>query len=233
MAITNHTTHLGGVDRGFVSYLRVSTRRQGESGLGLEAQRSAVARHVGDGRLVGEYLEVESGAKSDRLQLAAALAHARVTNSILIIAKLDRLARNVHFITGLMESGVDFIATDLPSANKLTIHILAAVAEYEREQISLRIKAALAAAKARGVKLGSPDGGRALLASGKGNTAAIAALQASAATWRSRLMPIVEAIVATGVTSPAAIARELDQRGILTLRGGKWRGPTVKRLLTP
>jgi DNA invertase Pin-like site-specific DNA recombinase len=220
------------VDRGFVSYLRVSTRRQGESGLGLEAQRAAVARHVGAGRLVGQYLEVESGGKNDRPQLAAALAHARVTNSTLIIAKLDRLARNVAFISSLMEAGVDFVAADLPSANKLTIHILAAVAEYEREQISARIKAALAAAKARGVKLGSPDGGRALLAAGKGNTAAIAALQASAAAWRSRLMPIIEAIRATGITSPSAIAAELDQRGIVTLRGGKWRGPTVKRLLS-
>lgn len=227
------TTHyVGGVDPVFVSYLRVSTRRQGESGLGLEAQRAAVARHVAGGRLLAEYLEVESGRKNDRPQLAAALAHARVTNATLIIAKLDRLARNIAFISNLMEGGVDFVAADLPSANRLTIHILAAVAEYEREQISTRIRAALAAAKARGVKLGSPDGGRALLAAGKGNTAAIAALQASAAAWRARLVPVIAAIRASGITTPAAIAEELGRRGIVTQRGGKWRGPTVKRLLS-
>jgi hypothetical protein len=218
-------------DRVFVSYLRVSTKRQGESGLGLDAQRAAVAAHVAGGRLLAEYLEVESGRKNDRPQLAAALAHARATGSRLIIAKLDRLARNVVFIASLMEAGVDFVACDLPSANRLTIHILAAVAEYEREMISARIKAALAAAKARGIKLGSRDGGRALLAAGKGNCAALAALQASAATWRTGVRPIIAAIAATGVTSPAAIARELDQRGILTARGGRWRGRTVQRVL--
>jgi DNA invertase Pin-like site-specific DNA recombinase len=218
-------------NRVFVSYLRVSTTRQGESGLGLEAQRAAVASYVAGGRLLAEYCEIESGKKNDRPHFAAALAHARATGALLIIAKLDRLARNVHFISSLMEAGVDFVAADLPSANRLTIHILAAVAEYEREMIVQRIKAALAAAKARGVKLGSRDGGRALLAAGKGNGAALAALQARAATWRSAVLPIIEAIRSTGVTSPAAIARELDQRGILTLRGGRWRGRTVKALL--
>jgi hypothetical protein len=176
-------------------------------------------------------LEVESGRKNNRPQLAAALAHARATGARLIIAKLDRLARNLHFISSLMEAGVDFVAADMPSANRLTIHILAAVAEYEREMIVQCIKAALAAAKARGVKLGSRDGGRALLAAGKGNCAALAALQASAATWRSAVLPIIGAIRSTGMTSPAGIARELDQRGILTARGGRWRGRTVRALL--
>ena len=140
----------------FVSYLRVSTRRQGESGLGLEAQRQAVFAYTNGGRLLAEYLEVESGKRNDRPQLLAALAHAQATGATLIIAKPNRLARNVHFISGLMEAGVDFVAADLPSANRLTINVLAAVAEHEREMISARTKAALAAAKARGVRLGNP-----------------------------------------------------------------------------
>ena len=153
----------------FVSYLRVSTIRQGESGLGLGAQRQAVARHVASGRLLAEFVEIESGAKNDRSQLVAALAHAQATGATLIIAKLDRLARSIAFIANLMEAGIDFIAADLPSANRLTIRVLAAVAEHEREVISARTKAALAAAKARGVKLGNPNGARALRAAGKGN----------------------------------------------------------------
>jgi DNA invertase Pin-like site-specific DNA recombinase len=220
-------------DRLFVSYLRVSTQRQGASGLGLEAQRAAVASYVAGGRLLGEYVEIESGRKTDRPQLAAALAHARACGARLIIAKLDRLARNVAFISNLMEAAVDFVVCDLPEANRLTIHILAAVAEYEREMVSQRTKVALAAAKARGVKLGSRDGGRALLAAGQGNGAALAALEASTASWRARVLPIVAAIRATGVTAPAAIARELEQRRIRTLRGGRWRGRTVERLVAP
>jgi DNA invertase Pin-like site-specific DNA recombinase len=215
----------------FVSYLRVSTTRQGDSGLGLEAQRQAVATHVAGGRLLAEYLEIESGRKNDRPQLLAALAHAQATGAMLIIAKLDRLARNVHFISGLMEAGVEFIAAGLPSANRLTINVLAAVAEHEREMISARTKAALAAAKARGVRLGNPNGARALRVAGRGNAAAIATLQASAAIWRERVLPIIAAIRSTGVTSPNEIARELDRRGILTLRGGHWRGETVRAIL--
>jgi DNA invertase Pin-like site-specific DNA recombinase len=221
------------VDRTFISYLRVSTKRQGESGLGLEAQRQAVAAHLAGGRLLAEYLEVESGRRNDRPQLAAALGHAQATGATLVIAKLDRLARNVHFISGLMEAGVDFIAADMPAANRLTVHVLAAVAENEREMISQRTIAALVAAKARGVRLGNPNGARALAAAAKGNTAAIAALHASAATWRARVLPIITAIRSTGVTSPGAIALELDRRAIKTQRGGKWRAETVRRLLVP
>jgi DNA invertase Pin-like site-specific DNA recombinase len=221
------------VSRPFISYLRVSTARQGESGLGLEAQRQAVARHVAGGSLLGEYLEVESGRKNDRPQLAAALAHARATGARLIIAKLDRLARNVHFISELMEAGVDFVAADLPQASKLTLHILAAVAEHEREMIAARTKAALAAAKARDVKMGNPHGTRYLVAAGKGNVHAIAARQASAAAWRARVGPIIAGIRAGGVTSPSAIAAELDRRRVLTPRGGRWRAATVRNILRP
>jgi DNA invertase Pin-like site-specific DNA recombinase len=140
----------------FVAYYRVSTDRQGRSGLGLEAQREAVMRHLAShaGELRGEFCEIESGKRTDRPQLASAIAAAKKAKATLIIAKLDRLARNVHFISGLMESGVDFVAADNPHANKLMVHLLAAFAEHEREQISQRTKDALAAAKARGARLG-------------------------------------------------------------------------------
>jgi DNA invertase Pin-like site-specific DNA recombinase len=193
---------------------------QGASGLGLEAQRQAVARHIAGGRLSAEFTEIESGKRNDRPQLATALAHAQAVGGVLIIAKLDRLARNVHFISGLLESGVDFVACDNPYATKLTIQILAAVAEHEREMISARTKAALAAAKARGVRLANPHAARPLAAAGKGNKAAIGALKASAAAFRARVLPIVAAIRSTGVTSPGDIAFELERRGIRTRRGG-------------
>jgi DNA invertase Pin-like site-specific DNA recombinase len=219
------------VERCYVSYLRVSTKRQGDSGLGLEGQRQAVMTHAAGSHLLAEYLEVESGKKNNRPQLAAALAHAQATGATLIIAKLDRLARNVHFIAGLMEAGVDFIAADMPSATRLTIHVLAAVAEHEREAISARTRAALAVAKARGVRLGNPHGNRFLIAAGRGNTAALAAQQAVAAKHRARVLPIIAVIRSSGITSAHGIARELDQRGILTLRGGHWRGETVRAIL--
>src|SRR6516162_2201556 len=144
----------------FVAYYRVSTAKQGVSGLGLEAQRTAVLDYLNGGRwkLVGEFKEVESGKDSGRPALAKALAACRVHNATLIIAKLDRLARNVAFISNLMEAGVEFVAVDFPQANRLTVHILAAVAEHEAAMISARTKAALAAARARGVKLGGDRG---------------------------------------------------------------------------
>jgi DNA invertase Pin-like site-specific DNA recombinase len=144
--------------RRFVAYYRVSTDRQGRSGLGLDAQQKAVTDYLNGGawELVGEFVEVESGKKSDRRQLARAVDACRKHKARLVIAKLDRLSRNLAFVATLMESGVEFVAVDNPHANKLTIHILAAVAEHEREAISERTKAALAAAKARGKRLGTP-----------------------------------------------------------------------------
>lgn len=140
----------------FVSYLRVSTNRQGVSGLGLDAQRQTVASYLAGnaGELLDEFVEVESGAKNSRPILDAALEACRRNKAVLVIAKLDRLARNVAFISQLMETRVEFVACDAPYANRLMLHILSAFGEHEREQISARTKAALAAAKARGVKLG-------------------------------------------------------------------------------
>jgi DNA invertase Pin-like site-specific DNA recombinase len=214
----------------FVSYVRVSTTGQGRSGLGLEAQREAVARHVAGagGRIVAEYVEVESGKRSDRPQLAAALAECRRHRAVLLIARLDRLARNVRFIAGLMETGVPFVACDMPNATPFMLHIHAAVAEEEGRAISARTKAALAAARARGVKLGNPQ-----LRAGSPELARAAAA-AKAAQARDRAMdlaPIIAEVRAAGVTTLAGIARALAARGVPTPSGrGAWSPATVLRL---
>src|SRR5271163_2826117 len=175
----------------FVSYLRVSTARQGVSGLGLEAQREAVARYLNGGSwsLVQEVVEIESGKRNDRPAIAEALRLCRLHRATLIIAKLDRLARNVHFISSLMESGVDFVACDFPEANRLTVHILAAVAEHAAAMISARSKAALAAAKARGVARGGQRGSLERMASmaAKGTRISATVRQGAAAKRREDL----------------------------------------------
>jgi DNA invertase Pin-like site-specific DNA recombinase len=205
----------------FVAYYRVSTDRQGRSGLGLDAQREAVLRHLAShaGKLIGEFCEVESGRRADRPQLAAAIAAAKKAKATLIIAKLDRLARNVHFISGLMESGVDFVAADNPHANKLMVHMLAAFAEHEREQISQRTKDALAAAKARGIKLG------------RNATDRLAPAYRAAAVERAReLAPLLAELKGAGM-SARRMAVELTARGVPTPNGAKWHGQTVRRMV--
>ncbi len=216
----------------FIAYYRVSTARQGASGLGLEAQKASVMAHLNGGswELVAEFTEVESGRKSDRPQLAAALAACKRAKATLIIAKLDRLARNVHFVSGLMESGVEFIAVDFPTANRLTVHILAAVAEHEAKMISARTKAALEAAKARGKSLGWAIPARA----GEQAAACIkgaAAGKAQADQFAENTLPIIASIRASGITTLADIAEALNNRGIRTARGGAWYAGTVRNLL--
>lgn len=207
-----------------IAYYRVSTDRQGRSGLGLEAQQSAVAAYLsGRGELAGAFIEIESGRRIDRPRLAEALAACRQHRAILVIARLDRLARNVHFISGLMESGVEFVAVDMPQASRLTLHILAAVAEHEREMISQRTRDALAAAKARGRQLGNPRAAQAAPLAHQAN-------RDQADAFARPLRPLLESMRRQGLTL-AAIATELNQRGIRTARGKQWQATTVRNLL--
>lgn len=206
----------------FVAYYRVSTDRQGQSGLGLEAQAVAVARYVAriGGETVAEVTEIESGRHNNRPELSRALDICRRSKAVLLIARLDRLSRNVAFISNLMESHVDFRAVDMPEASRLTIHILAAVAEHEREAISARTKAALAAAKARGVRLGSPNPGYA-----QGTAAnAIQADQFAATYW-----PLIESLREEG-NSYRAIAREMNERKLRTRTGKDWTAVQVRNI---
>jgi DNA invertase Pin-like site-specific DNA recombinase len=212
----------------FVAYFRVSTDRQGKSGLGLEAQRQAVMDYLNGGRwaLVGEFTEIESGKRNDRPQLAAALAACKKLKAKLIVAKFDRLGRNLAFIATLMESGVEFVAVDNPHANKLTVHILAAVAQHEREMISERTKAALQAAKRRGQRLGNPNLSEAA-------KRGVVALKANARRFAANVRPVIDEIIAGGATSHNAIAAMLNQRNVRTARGGTWTHVQVGAILHP
>lgn len=215
----------------FVAYYRVSTQKQGKSGLGLEAQQESVRSYLNGGswRLVAEVVEVESGKKADRPKLAEALRLCRLHGATLIIAKLDRLARNVAFVSSLMESGVEFTAVDFPQANRLTVHILAAVAEHEAKAISDRTKAALQAAKARGTKLGGYRGANPDKAACE---ASVSIRQASAKARASDLAPVLAQLKAEGVTSLGLLAKALTERGIPTARGeAKWSPVQVSRVL--
>lgn len=209
----------------FIAYYRVSTQKQGQSGLGLEAQREAVVSYLNGGNweLVEEFTEIESGKNSKRPQLAAALAACKKQKATLVIAKLDRLARNVHFISGLMESKADFVAVDMPNMNPFTVHIYAAMAEEYARQISEKTREALAAAKARGVVLGK---------NGRKNGWKLAEANRDAAYTRAKnLTRVVWEIRNDGFTSIREIASELNSRNIPTARGGQWRENTVHRLL--
>lgn len=214
-----------------VSYLRVSTAKQGLSGLGLEAQRAAVEHFTaaGGNTLVAEFLEVESGRKADRPQLAAALTSCRLHRATLIIAKLDRLARNVAFIANLMDGGVEFIACDMPHANRLTLHLFAAIAEHEREMISQRTKAALQAAKARGVRLGNPNGAAALLAGCRLAAERSTGVRRATAVQRVvAVAPILAELSANGL-SCREIANSLNGRGVPSPSGLSWYPEQVRR----
>jgi len=214
-----------------VAYLRVSTDAQGRSGLGLEAQREAVARHAAraGGTINAEFVEVESGRRKDRPQLTAALAVCRAQRATLVIARLDRLARNVAFVSNLMESGAEFVAADMPAVNRLTVHVLAAVAEEEARLTSARTKAALAAARARGVQLGNPL----VLARDPAVSAAGNRAQRENAHRRSTaVLPYIDQARRAGATTLAQIAEALMARGVAPPRGGRrWSPAQVRRVV--
>lgn len=216
-----------------VAYERVSTARQGASGLGLEAQRRAIDDHARSrgAEVLARFTEVESGRRADRPELAKALHLARVTGAVLVIAKLDRLSRNAAFLLALRDAGVRFVACDMPEANDLTVGIMALVAEAERQVISRRTKEALAMARARGVKLGNPNGAASLRRAGKGGLALRATVTANADAFARDLAPVLADIRAAGHTSLRAIAAELAARGIRTRRGGSWGVGNVKGML--
>jgi DNA invertase Pin-like site-specific DNA recombinase len=199
----------------------VSTTKQGISGLGLDAQREAVQAFARQTRrsILAEFVEIESGRVKDRPQLLAALAECRRTKATLLIARLDRLARNVAFVSSIMEAGVEFVATDAPFANRLMVHILAAFAEHERELISQRTKAALAAAKARGVVLGA-----------NGTKLAERASKAAVEAAEAYRDPIQQ-IMATGVQSARQIAMALNAAGVPSRAGGRWHSANVLRTM--
>jgi DNA invertase Pin-like site-specific DNA recombinase len=219
----------------FIGYLRVSTKGQGESGLGLEGQRAALESYVrqAKGVLVMVYTEVESGKRADRPELAKAIAHARRSKATLCVAKLDRLSRNVEFLARVMNSGCEFAAADMPAANRFMLHVMAAVAEHEAKAISDRTKAALAAYKARGGKLGADlPQCRNLTheAQKKGARRAGEAVAKAAAEAYADLHPAMAEMRANGKTLQA-IADELNTQGHTTRRGRPWNPVQVSRVL--
>tara|TARA_R110000851_G_scaffold35348_2_gene93040 strand:- start:134 stop:787 length:654 start_codon:yes stop_codon:yes gene_type:complete len=201
-----------------IAYYRVSTQRQGKSGLGLEAQRAAAEAYVqsNGATLLGEFIEVESGRKSDRPELNAALITCRKRGATLLIAKLDRLARNVHFISGLLEADVRFVAIDMPNADRFMLHVYAAMAEEEARRISERTKAALRAAKARGVELGK-----------NGKSLALKHAE-NAKVFSSCVGPTISQLRAQGL-SMKIIADRLNSDNVLSYTGGKWYAASVHR----
>ena len=217
----------------FIAYERVSTARQGQSGLGLEAQRNTIDAFAGSrgADVLARFTEIESGRNPDRPELGKAIQLARLTGATLVIAKLDRLSRNAAFLLTLRDSGVRFLACDMPEANDLTVGIMALVAQQEREAISRRTKEALAVAKARGVKLGNPNGAAALRRAGKGGAALRAAVSRNADQHARELAPVLAELQEQGVMSLRAIAAELNERGMLTRRGGQWHVSNVKNLV--
>jgi DNA invertase Pin-like site-specific DNA recombinase len=216
----------------FVAYYRVSTVRQGASGLGLEAQKQTVSTFLNGGRwtLVAEMVEVESGKRSDRPKLAEALRLCRLHKAKLLVAKLDRLSRNVAFISALMESGVKFQAVDMPDVNDMVLHILASVAQGEAKAISERTKVALQAAKARGTQLGGLRWDLSKVAA-KGRKLALQTRQEKAAKYRDDVLPVIRSAQTEGIVTLLGIAEFLNANSVPTPRGGEWSAVQVSRVL--
>ena len=218
-----------------VTYLRVSTARQGKSGLGLEAQQKSVADYLSKGQwnLIEEFVEIESGKKNDRPKLLEALALCKASGATLLVAKLDRLARDAAFLMSLKDAGVDFVCADMPEANRLTIGIMALVAEQERHAISQRTKAALEAAKARGVQLGPYRDGVYVGGKGSRDTAqrATAARTESFRAKALQKLPMLERVDPDSNLSLRAIAKKLTEYGVPTVAGKSvWSANGVRRL---
>jgi DNA invertase Pin-like site-specific DNA recombinase len=207
----------------YVGYVRVSTKRQGKDGLGADSQKNIINQYVStrDGQLLQTFAEEESGKKINRPELEKAIALAKKENATLVIAKLDRLARNVYFTAKLMKSNVEFVCCDMPGANKMTIYILAAVAEQERETISARTKAALEQKRRRGESLGSKN----ILQIGN------EVKKKNADERAKNILPIIEELKSVGLTSLAQIADGLNKRGVPTARGRKWYPSSVNNVI--
>jgi len=218
----------------YVTYLRVSTERQGASGLGLEAQRASVQAHLNGGawKIVAEVVEVESGRKNGRPELTKALRLCRLHGATLLVAKLDRLSRSVAFLANLMEAKVPFTAADMPEADETHLHMMAVFAQHEARAISTRTKAALTAAKARGTLLGGRRVSAAkfaeIAAEGRKVSASVRSLSASKRALD--VQSIIEDIRNEGATSLRQVAAELNGRGITTPRGGDWSAVQVLRI---
>ncbi len=214
----------------YVAYFRVSTQKQGRSGLGLDAQKHAVESFLQQfgGELVTEFMEVESGKRTDRPEFTKAADYSELSNAILLVAKLDRLSRDLHFVTSLQKRGIRFKLCDLPEIDQLTIHILAAMAEHEARMISVRTKQAMQEAKRRGVIMGNP-----LLAAQRNTdvTAANDKRVGEQRLWQSKIIKVIQHLEQSeGITTCKAMAKALNERGLRTPRGAKFTVPIVSRI---
>ncbi len=214
----------------YIAYYRVSSKQQGKSGLGLEAQEALVNQFIAanGGEIVKDYREVESGKNDDRPQLIAAMQHANLIGGKLLVGKLDRLSRDLHFITSLQKSKVDFVVADMPNCDSFTIHIYGALGQRERELISSRTKAALAAAKARGVKLGTNNLDRSKAA--EYSKMGVATIRADADEYAAKVKPTIAGLQGQGL-SLRGVAAELNRIGVTTPRGKQWTAAAVRNAM--
>ena len=214
----------------YIAYLRQSTKKQQISGLGIEAQREIISNHIKEGNIIKEFIETESGKKSERPKLQEALKMCRKTNSVLIVAKLDRLSRNVAFTSKLLESDVEITFCDFPQANKLILHIISSIAEYEANLISQRTRQSLEAKKARGVKLGKSENLMSKHSQAISNSVATNKAKAMTNTNNMRAVALLRSLVNEGRTL-SEMADLLNEQGFVTSKGGKFHITQVRRLV--